>query len=162
MVLCALLGARPSAEVHSDERLVKAAFLYNFVKFVEWPTPAAAPFVVGIVGDDGMARVVEDVVRGRTAQGRELVVRRLADTDDPRGCHLVFVTAEADGRAREVIQRARGAQILTVGETPYFLREGGMIRFLVDDSRIRFQIDAASVGSAGLRISSQLLSLAVR
>lgn len=162
-----MLAFRPAVSVAdpaptADEYQVKAAFLYNFTRFVQWPWPPAGPFVIAVVGDDRIAEALERVVRGKTAHGRAVVVRRLAPSDDPRGAHILFVTADSEARTADLRARALAAGVLTVGESPYFLREGGMIRFLVDDNRVRFQIDAAAAQAAGLRISSQLLSLAVR
>ena len=144
-----------------EERQVKAAFLFNFTKFVEWPGPTEGPFLIGVAGDDEFAGILESVVRGRTAKGRELVVRRLLEGDDPSNCQVLYISGSKPRDAIEMLQRASGA-ILTVGETPSFLRDGGMVRFRVDDRHIRFEIHQKNATTRGLKISSHLLTLAAR
>lgn len=143
-----------------DERQVKAAFVYNFLKFVQWPDDRTTAFVLGIVGDDDLVTVLEQITRDKTIQGRTPVVRKIKSTDDVLSCEVVFVTASEDRRTPHILQRLEGASVLTIGETPHFLGEGGIIRFYVEGSRLRFQINAENANRAGLKISSQLLSLA--
>lgn len=144
-----------------DERQVKAAFLFNFTKFVDWPAAGSGPLVIGIAGDEEFAQIVEAVVRGRTAKGRELTIRRLLDGEDPTGCQIIFIPGSRPREAAEALQRVSGP-ILTVGETPSFLRDGGMVRFFVDNRHIRFEIHQKNAVAKGLKISSQLLTLAAR
>jgi hypothetical protein len=152
-----------SGEARLDEYHVKAAFLFNFAKFVEWPptVPRNRPFVVGVVGEDRIVAVVEGVVRGRTVHGRRMEVRTLRPGEDPRDCDIVFVTADEDQRSADLMRRARRETVLTVGESERFLRDGGIIRFVEGGNRVRFQINARGAQQAGLKISSQLLSLAL-
>jgi hypothetical protein len=140
---------------------VKAAFLFNFAKFVSWPAPGEGPLVVGIAGDDAFAQIVTQTVRGRSVNGRELQTRRLADGDDPSGCQVVFVGVMRPHDAADWLRRVRGP-VLTVGETVQFLRDGGMVRFYIENKNVRFQINQKNAEAAGLKISSQLLTLAAR
>jgi hypothetical protein len=105
--------------------------------------------------------VLEQVIRGRAVNGRELAMRRLAVGDDPAGLSVLFVSAGRQRDAADVLLRTRGA-VLTVGETVQFVREGGMVRFFVDNNHVRFQINQKKAEAAGLKISSQLLTLAAR
>jgi hypothetical protein len=140
---------------------VKAAFLYNFANFVEWPDANRGPLVIGIAGDDAFAGIVAHTVRGRRAKGRLFETRRLASVDDPSGCQILFVSGLRPSEGAELLQRVRGP-VLTVGETVQFLREGGMIRFYVENNRVKFQISQKNTTAAGLRVSSQLLALGAR
>jgi hypothetical protein len=149
-------GQDPAGEVQ-----VKAAFLFNFAKFVQWPGPNDGPLVIGIVGDDAFAEIVTKTVKGRSINARELQTRRLAIGDDPSGCHVVFVAAMRPHDAAELIQRVRGP-VLTVGESVQFLRDGGMVRFYVENNKMRFEISQRNAEAAGLKVSSQLLTLAAR
>lgn len=141
-----------------DADQVKAGFLFNFARFVEWPSPAAGPLVICVVGDDAFVEILQRVVGGRTVDGRAVAARRLRDDEDPKGCHELFLAAGWRGRTTDLLQRARGP-VLTVGESVQFLREGGIIRFHVEDNRVRFQISRENAASAGLKVSSHLLSL---
>jgi hypothetical protein len=147
---------------------VKAAFLYNFAKFVEWPdeafAAADAPFVFCIVGsnpftDDSLTRVISD----RTAHGRKISVREVREP--AAGCHLVFI-AEAENervaRLLQTVQATQGPPILTVGESEAFAESNGMIRLVVEEGGVRFDINAAAAERGGLKFSSQLLKLARR
>jgi hypothetical protein len=139
---------------------VKAAFLFNFTKFVTWPA-GSGQLVIGIAGDDAFADVVTETIRGRSVNGRELQTRRLTDGADPAGCQVVFVATARPHDALEWLQRLRGP-VLTVGETVQFLRDGGMVRLYVENNTVRFQINQKNAEAAGLKISSQLLALAAR
>lgn len=144
-----------------SERQVKAAFLLNLSKFVYWPGPAEGLLVIGIAGDDALPDVVDQVVRGKTVNGREFRTRRLAIGEDPAGCHLLVVGAMRAHEARELLERVRGP-VLTVGESLQFIRDGGMVRFYVEKNKMRFQVSQKNAEAAGLKVSSQLLLLAAR
>lgn len=146
-----------------NEYDVKAAFIYNFAKFVQWPPETtSSALVVGVLGDGPLGDPLVQIVNGKTVQGRELVVRRIRNDDDLRSCDIVFVGASEERRTADIVGSLRSRPVLTVGETPHFLRDGGMIRFLIERNRVRFQIDSQNADQAGLKISSQLLSLAKR
>jgi hypothetical protein len=155
-VLPRLAGAQPVGEYP-----IKAAFLYNFTLFVEWPAEALAAdsFVIGVVGDDAFADILEDTVRTKTVHGNKVEVRRLTLVDDLRNCRLVFVSAGAD-RRNTVPRRARGTPILTVGETADFLQDGGVIRFLIENAQLRFQVNVNAATESRLTISSRLRAIA--
>ena len=167
LMLCAAVWmpgtARATSSVATsvDADQVKAGFVFNFARFVQWPSPVSGPLVIGVVADDAFATALERVVQGRTVEGRALVVRRLRDGTDPSGCHLLFISASWRGRTADILQNARGP-ILTVGESVQFLREGGAVRLYHEDNRIRFQISRENGEAVGLKFSSQLLSLASR
>jgi hypothetical protein len=152
-------GAPPTV----NEDAVKAAFIYNFALFVEWPGEAdhTGPFVVGVLGDDAFADVLTAVTRGKTTNKHPVQVRRLTAVDDPRTCQLIFIGAAADKQG-VVLRRARGFPVLTVGETVDFLHDGGIIRFVIENDQLRFQIHPAAAAASGLRIDPQLKRVALR
>jgi hypothetical protein len=156
-IAVALLGAQPAAlSGEGLEYQVKAAFLFNFLKFVEWP-PASAdvPWVIGVLGRDPFGETLDLTVRGKIVNGRNVDVRRYDKASDVRGCNILFI-----GRGdfeRTGIPTQPG--MLTVGESSGFLKAGGSISFYLEDNRVRFEIRPASARSAGLRVSSQLLKL---
>jgi hypothetical protein len=144
-----------------DEYQLKAAFLFNFAKFVAWPDAPGQPLVIAIVGDDPFGPVLDTAVRGKSVNNRPLEVRRLGYADDMSGCQIVYVSGSERRHLQELLRRIGGG-VLTVGEVPQFVRDGGVIRFLLDGNRVRFQINAEAVERHGLKIHSQLMSLAAK
>ena len=161
-IAVALLTAQmASAADDGLEYQVKAAFLFNFLKFVEWPSaPTDLPWVIGILGRDPFGGVLEETVRGKTVNGRKVEVRRFAHPADVKECNIVFI-----GRAdfeRMVMQAQPVLQqpgLLTVGEAPAFLKSGGIINFYLQENRVHFEIQPSAAHTAGLRVSAQLLKL---
>jgi hypothetical protein len=158
-------GAVNAAEASPDygrfaEYQVKAAFIYNFAKFVAWPA-SAGPLVIGIVGEDPFGALLDNAVRGKTAAGRPIEVRRLSDGDNLDACQILFVSASEKRRFADLLHRA-GNGVLTVGELPQFVQDGGIVRFFLDKNRVRFQINVKAAERSGLKIHSQLLSLAAQ
>ncbi|MCI0568383.1 MAG: YfiR family protein [Acidobacteria bacterium] len=143
----------------AGEYQVKAAFLYNFAKFVEWPDPASGPIRLCIVGDDPFGSNLEVTVRGKTISGHPIEIRRMNRGDNPRDCQIAFIRA-TEREARSVLELLQGASTLTVGESPNFARDGGMINFVLEDKRVHFEINPGAAQRARLKISSRLLSLA--
>jgi hypothetical protein len=147
----------------SESSQVKAAFLYNFAQFIEWPSQAFAdrdmPFTMCLIGDsfDGM---LDKTVEGETLDGRKIAVRRISHTDSLRTCHLVYVGRLEARRSMEVIAAAAGMPLLTVGDSEDFINLGGIIRFTESGNRVRFEINPDAAERAALRVSSRLLKLA--
>jgi len=165
LIVSVTLSVAPPA--HAQGRIgeiqVKAAFLYNLAKFVQWPPSAdGSQLVVGVIGNDFFSIVLDDLVRGKSVQGREIVVRRLGQDDDLRANHVVFVDAPSARERADTLQRVEDTGVLTVSDAPGFLREGGHVRFYVENNHVRVEIDADRADQAGLKIDSQLLSLARR
>ncbi len=146
-----------------DEYQVKAAYLYNFAKFVEWPASAFsapdAPLVIGVYGDDPFGPALDALVRDKTVKGRRCVIRRSVRMRDLRTSHVVFVGASPEPVA-QALRELDGTSVLTVGESPRLLDEGGIVAFSVDDGRVVFAIHVGAAARAHLTISSQLLRLA--
>jgi hypothetical protein len=141
------------AETNTTEYEVKAAFLFNFLKFVDWPEAHDGPWVIGVVASNPFAAVLEDTVRGKTVKGFPVVVKRLASLTGARGCHIIFAPMPVQATF------APPPGVLTVGDDPHFLDAGGIVSFYLEDDRVRFEIHANTAKTAGLRISAQLLKL---
>ena len=163
MLVTVLVGLTSRAPVSAqmDEGLVKAAALLRVPLFVDWPAAALTDrFVIGVAADDDFSQKVIAAARGRRVNNREVVVRRLADSDQTCGCQMLFVGVGEDLRSMTLLQWARTKSVLTVGETTAFLREGGIVRIFRSDNRLRLQINNKGAEAAGLKISSRLLQLA--
>jgi hypothetical protein len=144
----------------ASEYQVKAGFLLNFLRFVEWPAPpagqAAEPFSICIIGDDPFRDVLDRMVQDETVNGRRVVVRRLSRWQAP--CELLFVSDSVRDAFRILDQAGSG--VLTVGESSGFLKDGGMINFVVEDRRVRFDVHLTNATQGSVKISSRLLSVA--
>jgi hypothetical protein len=140
------------------EYQVKAAFLFNFLKFVDWPLPPqGGPWVIGVLGKDPFMDSLTDIVSGKTVNGRAVTVRHYAHTADVRDCHILFVPRAEFKRAGNLALPG----ILTVGETDGFLEAGGVINFMLADDKVHFRANAQAAKAAGLHVSAQLLQLGV-
>src|SRR5437899_6860845 len=163
----ALTGGIPQAGTQSEpptEYQIKAAFLYNFAKFVEWPADAFAdphaPIVLGVVGEDPFGSVLDKIVLGKTVNGRGLVIKRLKPGSDLRNCHILFVSSSERKHMSQILESLQGSSVLTVGETDRFAQSGGVINFIFEENKVRFEINSETAARAGLKISSKLLALA--
>jgi hypothetical protein len=155
-------------DAHAQDSLpeyqVKAAYLFNFLKFVEYPGESfadpLAPIVIGVVGEDPFGSALPQVVIGKTVQGRDLVIHVYRAGEDLRGAHILFISASERKRLPMIFSGLHGSSVLTVGDTPGFLEAGGMIQFMNENGRVRFAIDVDATSRARLKLSSKLLSLA--
>jgi hypothetical protein len=145
----------------SREYNIKAAFVYNFLKYIDFPPGAIAgsTITIGIEGADPSGGAF-DLLNGKVVQGKTLSVRHLGDRTDLSGINVVFVPSAERARARTILDNAGHGGILTIGESVGFAQSGGMIGFVNDLNRVRFEINQAVAARAGLKISSQLLRLA--
>lgn len=150
--------AAQSRPAQADEDAVKAAFLFNFAKFVQWPARTTGPIVICVAAEDTFSDAVVRLVRGNIVDTRALTARPIKEPDDPAECQLLFVSALRQKHGAELLQRLQGPT-LTIGETVQFMRDGGMVRLFVEDSRLRFQINQKAAESAGLKLSSKVLAL---
>jgi hypothetical protein len=146
------------------EYRVKAAFLYNFAKFVEWPDQEKAdpclPIIIGILGDDPFGPEL-DTIRKKTINSHHITIKHFDKSEDITGCHLLFISHTGLDEIRKALQKTNSRPVLTIGETEGFARSGGVIGFIEQQNKIRFEINRAAAARAGLTISSKLLKLAV-
>ena len=168
VLLWTILWGLPIRNIRAQEApteyQVKAAYLYNFLKFVEWPGDSLAntegQWIIGIVGDNPFGDQLTQVVAGKTVQGHELQVRRFQSGEDIRGCHLLFISPSEKKNLPSMLAGLRGSSILTVADMDHFIESGGMIQFVMEEKRVRFVIDVGASSRARLKVSSKLLSLA--
>jgi uncharacterized protein DUF4154 len=156
--------ASASSDIASASAL-KAAFLYNFVKFIEWPgdsIQSATPLAMCVVGDHALADALDDMVRGRTVGGHDLAVRRPRLEDDAvRSCQVLYVTGLDERRMIELVDRLAGVPMLTASDAEGFAQLGGVAHFFVEGGKMRFAVNLQSAQRARLTVSSKLLGLAV-
>ena len=168
-----LLGSRPvaAAPIAASEYEVKAAFLYNFIKFVEWPPKAFpaqnSPIIIGVLADDdpflgpgSRVNLLDHTVDGKIINDRKIVVQHSSRINDLRNCQLLFISKSERNRLKEIFASIHGMNILTVGETDNFCQSGGAINFIMHEGKVRFEINVTAAEKAGLKISSKLLNVA--
>lgn len=166
VAMCALtIGAvAPGQALSPSEYQVKAFFLYNFVKFVEWPAEAfpstEAPIIIGIVGEDPFGGVLDETIKSKTINGRPLTIKRLKKGQDLGSCHILFISLSEKGRLGQILENLKGSSVLTVSEIERFAHLGGTIHLFIEENKVRFEINADIAERARLKISSKLLALA--
>ncbi len=164
------------------EYQVKAAFQYNFLKFVEWPKQVVdsnVPITIGIIGEDPFGKAFEPL-KNKLVDGKKVVIKRFkgyaelakeADDHSPvkhpelkeiRKCRILFITRSEKSKLKQILKAVCGNNVLTIADMPGFLEAGGMINFLLENKKVRFEINAVAAEKAKLDISSQLLRLAKR
>lgn len=148
----------------APEYRIKAAFLYNFTLYAEWPASAfespEAPFVLAIAGEDPFGNELDAAVRGKTVKGRVIDIRRYDEAADVAGGHLIFLPDSQVKNLGVILRRFRDSPVLTVGEAEAFTRSGGVIRLFVEENRVHFEVNTDAAARAKLKLSSKLLSLA--
>jgi hypothetical protein len=160
MLVPAMRGADAPAP---KEHQVKAAFIYNFLKFVEWPAEkfadTNAPIIIGVAKAGPLSAALEATVKDRKINGRAIVVRP-AETSDAARLHLFCFTGMEEARLLEAMAAFTGKRVLTVGDTDKFAQSGGMIIFMPETDKLRFEINVDAAEREGLKISAQLQKLA--
>jgi YfiR/HmsC-like len=163
IILGALMSVGSSGQV-ADEYKVKAAFLYNFPKFVEWPPHSfkgpADPIVIGVLGRNPFHDALSEALAGKTINGRPFQVREISDASQATGCQMLFVAASERKRITELLKGNAITGVLTIGETANFAEEGGVVNFKIEEGTVRLQINLEAARRQQLHISAKLLSLA--
>ena len=161
-VPCITLSAPLKTYAETQEYAIKAAFLYNFGKFVEWPQgsfrDAKSPFVICALGEDPLGGAL-DTIHGKNINGREVVIKRIESIEDGEKCHILFVSASERGNLSQIFRTVKQLSVLTVGDMKGFAGSGGIINFISADNRIGFEINVSAAEKANLKISSKLLKL---
>jgi|SRR5579863_5752278 len=159
----ALAACAHAEEPVTDEYQVKAAFLYNFAKFVEWPSGTggrSSSIAICVLGQNPFGRVLEDTVDGKTVDGKTFVVRHVSEVKAAAHCQIVFVCSSERKRFGAILGELRTGGVLTVGESEGFIEEGGVVNLKLDGGKIQIQINMNAAEQSGVRISSKLLGLA--
>ena len=156
-------GSAP-AESAAGEYAVKAAFLLNFARLVEWPadafSDARSPLTVGLLSADASSEQIQKFLEGKSVGSRKVAAQRIESAEEAAGFHMVFVGADSEAEASEVAGATGGGPVLLVGESDGFATSGGAINFFTDGNKIRFEINPRAAEAAGLRVSSRLLRVA--
>src|ERR1035437_804916 len=149
-----------------SEDQVKAAYVYNFSKFVEWPAQAfaspTAPIRLCVLNDPAFESELNPIVKGKIVGGRAVTVVPVQSGEQSRTCQILFIDSSQDRQSRQIIDALRDSSVLTVGESAGFVEEGGMINFVLKDDRVQLQVNHKAATQSGLHISSRLLSVAKR
>ena len=160
VVFLAIAGIGPA--LAQSEEGVKAAFIYNFAKFTEWPdgafAGASAPVTVGFVVADALADKFQQVIAGRNANGRDFAIKKLSGAADAAGCQIVYVGDASQAAA--VVGATKGKPVLTLGESDGFVSAGGMVNFVLEGGKVGFDLDLNVVNANGLKVDAKLRSVA--
>jgi len=168
-VLAALLSLAAAAPTRgqdnpSTEYQVKAAFVFNFAKFVEWPVDTFKsendPIVFCVFRHDPFGSALDEIIRGKAINNRAVLARRITELPDLKSCQLIFVSSVEYGHLSEVLKSLKGTSALVVGESEGFAERGGGIEFFQEDKKLRFAINVDAIQRARLTVSSKLLALA--
>jgi hypothetical protein len=162
--LLALMVSRAGALGQTaDEYQVKAAYMYNFAKFVDWPVNTfdsqAQPIVFCVLGQTPLSGALEQALAGKVVDHRPLLFRQLTDSKQAGKCQVLFIGSPDRKPLRQILDEVRSFNLLTVGEVEGFTNQGGVIRFVLDAGRVRLEFNLDAADDAKLRISSKLLSL---
>jgi len=164
VLLCVILSLKGFSQSTSREYNIKAAFLYNFTQFIEWPanafTNADAPFVIGILGEDPFGSYIDETVANEKLKGHPVIVQRYSRLRDIRNCNMLFISNSMTSRLQEILAVLDNKSVLTVSDIPNFARNGGMICFVTKENKIKLQINPSAAKDADLNISSKLLRVA--
>jgi hypothetical protein len=163
MVLLALLLDVVAAQSASEYQ-VKAAFLFNFAKFVDWPadafSTADAPLQVCVLGQDPFGGDFEQMIEDKTVSGHRLEIAHPEGVPQARACQVLFIASSEKQRVREILRALAGVSVLTVADTPGFAKMGGVINFVLDENRVRFEINPKAAERVHLKLSARLLTVA--
>lgn len=146
------------------EYYIKAAYLYNFLLFVEWPpeafeAPPPSPINICILGDDPFEQILTPISK-RTAQQRRILLHHLNINDNLRHCQVIFINTSEQQHLKEILQRTQSSHLLTVSDIPEFAHQGGMVGFVLKEGNVRLEINLEAMQSSGLKASSKLLEVA--
>jgi YfiR/HmsC-like len=143
---------------------VKAAYLYNFGRFVQWPAMASPAkgdsFNICVLGQDPFGSTLDSTLAGQKIAGKRVAARRISSPQDSGNCQILFLSSSEDARLSEIMKALDKSAVLTVSDMPQFSRRGGMIQFVAEGDRIRFEVNLAAAQNAGLSLSSELLQVA--
>lgn len=150
----------------ATEYQVKAAYLYNFGKFVGWPDKGALskdePFEICVLGEDPFGLVLDSALTGAKISGKIVTAKRISKPQEIDSCRILFISSSESAHLEEIFGALERASVLTVSDIPQFSQHGGMIEFVLDGDRVRFQVNLTNAEGAGLNLSSELLKVAAR
>ena len=161
---CYFIGTSRAYADSTREYQIKAAFLYNFAKFVEWPadrfTDENSPILLCVIGKDPFGPTLEHTVMGRKIKGRAIRIKRIKGINGLKICHVLFVSSSERENMRDIVASLAGASVLTTGDMGGFANQGGIIELIKIENKIRFEINLNAATQSGLKLSSYLMGLA--
>jgi hypothetical protein len=159
--VCSAADAKPQQN-KPEEYQVKAVYLYNFGRFVEWPLTAVKNdlFKICVLGNDPFGPILDTTLAGEVIENRKLVAMRIASTRDAAGCKVLFISSSEAAHLKEILKTVDKAAVLTVSDMPGFTNGGGMIQFVLQENKVRFEVNLTAAERSGLTLSSQLLKVA--
>ncbi|HEY1483966.1 MAG TPA: YfiR family protein [Candidatus Acidoferrum sp.] len=162
VVLSGVTSSFGGQQAKPEEYQVKAVYLYNFGRFVQWPASGAKddPFTICILGRDPFEAILDTTLANEKIDSHKLMAKRIANYRDAKSCRIVFISASEFSRAKEILSLLEGSPVLTVSDMPSFVSNGGMIQFVLQDNKVRFEVNLTAAEKAGLTLSSQLLKVA--
>lgn len=152
------------AETIPHEYILKAGYISNFTKFIEWPREAdslidPSRFILCLTGGDPFGEVLDQLAKKRRIKGKTLVIKR--NVSAVRKCHILFVGRSRASRVEQIVKQVGKAPVLVIGDTPGFSRRGGGINLVIRNNKVRFEINRKAIERVGLKVSSELLDLAI-
>jgi hypothetical protein len=160
-VLTAALSEYGHAQYQHTEYEVKAAYLYQFGRFVRWPSSGGGDFPICILGYDPFGPILDSTVGGETVDGKRLSVRRVSSASQAADCRILFISSSEQHRLSSILAALSRKPVLTVSDLPDFCDHGGMIQFVLEGERVRFAVNRAAAERANLTFSSDLLRVAM-
>jgi hypothetical protein len=164
LVLAGPLSAQGQQHSKPTDYEVKAAYLYNFSRFVEWPANAKqaqdSSFNICVLGQDPFGPALNATLADESIAGKSVVAKQIPTPQDAVNCRVLFISSSEDSRLKQILTTVSDTSVLTVSDLPQFTRRGGMIQFIVEGSRVRFEVNLATAERAGLTLSSELLKVA--
>jgi hypothetical protein len=160
-----LLGVTklPGQQAKPGEYQVKAAYLYNFGRFISWPAKAATEgsFTICVLGQDPFGLALNATLSDENINGKSVIAKRIADLTEAVNCRILFISSSEGARLKQILATVKDAGVLTVSDLPEFSKSGGMVQFTMEGSRVRFEVNLVPAERAGLILSSELLKVAV-
>jgi hypothetical protein len=148
-----------------QEYEVKATYLYNFARFVEWPSSSAAAksdsFAICVLGQDPFGPALDAIVTGESIDGKAVLAKRVSKPQDAVSCRVLYISSSEESRLKEVLAALDKSGVLTVSDIPQFSQRGGMIEFTLQGNNVRFEVNLAIAENTGLTLSSELLKVAI-
>ncbi|MFO7892060.1 MAG: YfiR family protein [bacterium] len=155
------LQAQMGFTIYPSEYQVKAKYLYNFTRFVDWPDQTFShpdsPFIIGILGEDPFGIDLDKTVEGKKIKNRNFIIKRFKKFNDLKYCHILYIGIDDHGKRKKIIKKLSDRNILTVSDKKNFAQNGGIINFIIKDKKIRFQINFQAAQESNIQISSKIL-----
>jgi hypothetical protein len=149
-------------QTEAEESNLKAAFIYNFTRFIEWePAAIADEFVIGVIGTSSIDEPLEEISKTRTVNTKKIIIRHFEKIEDLDNCNILFIPKAVKVPIQEIIAKTEKKNILLISEKQGYASKGSSINFVIIDNKLKFEANMKAINSAGLKVSAQLLKLAI-